>query len=409
MKALDSTLILAKNRLYSTDAYVRLLLLDLDGSTTIRWAIYPEDVTYDGDLYTALPAYVEALTETNQGRIEGLRISVSNATRQVSAYLENSELLGRNVTVRLVHSTQLANAAAQINFTYRIDQVTITDEVAVFDLGRENIVAQRLPRNRYIRSRCRHKFKDVHCGYLSDEFGPSSKQDLADARTSGGPFEKLGGWFVDHADTATADIAFSVSGSLMLNLVGANRQWLNANHAGLFVYRELTGNFDIETYFTPTSISVVNAGVLFLATSADSANWVGFRWRCTTGPTQQLATISTASGTSTVTAVGSVHQYARIVRSGSTVTWYSKAAAADAWTQQATGTYVSLPTALRIGFAGTNDAAASTQAMYFDYLRFSSGGIDTCDQSFDGVNGCRAHKNTLRYGGAPAIPRGRIM
>ena len=47
--------------------------------------------------------------------------------------------------------------------------------------------------------------------------------------------------------------------------------------------------------------------------------------------------------------------------------------------------------------------------MYFDYLRFSSGGLDTCDQSFDGVNGCRAHKNTLRYGGAPAIPRGRIM
>lgn len=36
-----------------------------------------------------------------------------------------------------------------------------------------------------------------------------------------------------------------------------------------------------------------------------------------------------------------------------------------------------------------------------------SGSLSTCDRTLDGDDGCRAHSNEPRFGGAPAIPRSR--
>lgn len=36
-----------------------------------------------------------------------------------------------------------------------------------------------------------------------------------------------------------------------------------------------------------------------------------------------------------------------------------------------------------------------------------AGALQTCDRTLEGVNGCRAHGNETRFGGGPAIPRGR--
>lgn len=36
-----------------------------------------------------------------------------------------------------------------------------------------------------------------------------------------------------------------------------------------------------------------------------------------------------------------------------------------------------------------------------------AGALPTCDRTLEGANGCRVHANQTRFGGAPAIPRGR--
>lgn len=38
-----------------------------------------------------------------------------------------------------------------------------------------------------------------------------------------------------------------------------------------------------------------------------------------------------------------------------------------------------------------------------------AGSLPSCDRTLEGVNGCRVHANQTRFGGAPAIPRGRAL
>lgn len=406
MITLPAALTTEKNKLKSTSPWVYLFELTLDDSTTARYAAYPEDVTFDGQTYTAIGAVVSARTEDSGNTIPSISVAISNVNRAMSAYLENAKIEGRAVRVRIVHTDHLGDANCKIDLNFRCNRVAVTDDAAVFELGQENLAALRMPMHRYIRTRCRWVYKDDHCGYPGDEFGPCTRQDFADPDT-GGPVAKLNGWCIDHPAYGTIDAGITTAGYLTVANVNAGPYgWLDTTHSGAFAYIELTGDFDAETFLDHASIATVNVGVLFLAVSSDSADWVGFRWRCTTGPTQQLARLSTTAGATTATALGSWHQYARLTRVGSLVTWYTKAAAGDSWTQQGQATHTGLDAALRVGFATHSDAVAAVTALRFDYLRVNSGGIASCDYSFDGENGCRAHSNTLRFGGAPTIPRG---
>ena len=165
MKTLTAALILSKNKLTNKAPWITLFEMDLDGTDYLRLAAYPEDVTFDGDIYTAFPAIVDTMKENAQGKLDSVNVHVANIDRTIIAYVENNNLLGRDITVRIVEADNLSDTDSKIDFVYRINQIHINAEVATFELGHEDLFALQIPRQRYIRTKCRHVYKDSHCSY----------------------------------------------------------------------------------------------------------------------------------------------------------------------------------------------------------------------------------------------------
>lgn len=169
MKTLNASLVLEKNKIASQSPWILLFELDLDGASYLRLAAYPEDITFHGNTYTAFPAVIENIKENSQGKFDTLNVSVANIDRTISAYVENNSLLGRDVTIKIVSKDYLSDSTAYLDFTYRINKIHVSSEVATFELGHENLYLMNIPRQRYIRTKCRHAYKDSHCGYTGSK------------------------------------------------------------------------------------------------------------------------------------------------------------------------------------------------------------------------------------------------
>ena len=232
---------------------------------------------------------------------------------------------------------------------------------------------------------------------------------MYDPRETGSPFEKRHGWWAlsAHACAAAAADADCLT---IANKTGAVAEWYDAAYDSAFIFKPMSGDFDAHTRLVNAAFTDDDRWAYFVVQeSAAATNWVAIAWVCA-GGAAGMRVLSTASGTTTVAATTATwYRYARIARAGDAWTFGVKAAAGDAWTTLH-GATRALTDPLRIGFTHSpRDAGVPTAGVSWDYLLFASGGLTTCDMTLDGGNGCRAHCNTTRYGGAPALPRGRIM
>jgi hypothetical protein len=415
VKTLTAALILEKNKLANTVPWITLLRVTLDDATVLRLAAYPEDVTFDSEVYTAFPCMVEAIGEVSSGNIGTLRVAVANVDKSISAYVENNDLLGNAVTVRVVHGAHLVISTDKIDFTYKINRITITEDVATFDLGHEDLVKLQVPRQRYLRGRCRFIYGDTQCGYPGDEFGLTTKQTLKHLATSAAT-EKINGWSIVYGNECDAyDISVTTEGYLTIrNNTGAVKEWWDAKRETAYAYKLVTGDFDVETLLVNTAWTADGLWAMFLAQSNSTASaWVALAWAHDVSTVASrvvaLSTALSTAGTVENDASSTWYRYARLVRAGNTITWYVKAASVDAWTALHSETRSDLGSQVRIGFTTCPRASgAATTTVQWDYLRVNAGGMPTCDYTLDGANGCREHKNTLHYGGFPAIPSGRL-
>lgn len=417
MKTLTAALIIEKNKLANTLPWIILLRVTLDDATILKYAAYPEDVTYNSEVYTALPMTVESIKENAQGRLEGVRVSVANVNRAISAYLENENLLGNTVTLLIIHAGHLISSTDCWSETFRINRISITEEVAVFDLGYEDLVKLQLPRQRYLRGRCRFVYQDAHCAYPDDEFGLTTKQTFKDPITTGGPFLKLHGWSVANAhECDTCDVSVTAAGYLThKNKTGSVKEWWDQKRETAYPYKIVSGDFDAETLLVnSTAWTADGLWAMFLAQSVTTAgHWIAIAWAhdVSTSPTRVVA-LSTTDGTAGTVehdATTTWYRYARMARAGNTITWYVKAAAADAWTTLHSEVRDDLGSQVNVGFTVCPRAAgAAVTTVQWDYLRINAGGLTTCDYTLDGPNGCRVHHNQTNYGGFPAIPTGRL-
>ena len=68
MKTLNSALILAKNQLYNVAPWVVLFELDIDGTDSWRLAIYPDDITWNGETWERFPAIFDSILDRTTQR-----------------------------------------------------------------------------------------------------------------------------------------------------------------------------------------------------------------------------------------------------------------------------------------------------------------------------------------------------
>ena len=413
MKTLNASLVLQKNKLYQAEPWIRLFAIEIDSTTTIYRAAYPEDVTWNGQTWLATPAWMDSETQQSSGRLSEVSIHIANVDQQVSAYVENNDILGRDVTIYVVSASDLTITTGVLSTSYRINRIRTTEEVASFELGHDDLFALQIPHQPYVRDKCRFVYgptwiagggdpDENYCAYPGDEFGPCTRQDFL----VGGDGEKGGGWVADNTDNATImNIDMTSSGKFYLNVASSGPwEFDDATQTAPWIYKRFKGDWDVNTVTTGLATSNGGLGFLIMSTT-DTTDWLAYMgYYSGSGKLQKRNTVN---GSSTDTHLSDNTGDIRIARTGSTFTFYRKDAFASTWTSIGTQERTDFPKELRVGlFCYTS--GTSTFTGLFSFFRFLSGGLTTCDYTFEGPNGCRHHQNTPNFGGFPGILAGRL-
>lgn len=154
-----------KNKLSTDSAF--LILLDIVLETeTVRLCYNTEDVTWNGNLYTAFPFELGEVTEDGSGTDPSVELKVSNVGRALQYVVESAN--GGNgyaVILRAVNSLNLSDSHAEVEEYFVVQKTTVNEEYIAFTLGTEYSSKTRRPLNRYMKNNCPFKYKGLRCGY----------------------------------------------------------------------------------------------------------------------------------------------------------------------------------------------------------------------------------------------------
>lgn len=158
---------LAKNALDDTGAW--LILLDVViGGDPLRIVYNNENITWNGNLYTAFPFEMDPIDEDAKGELPALKIRVSNVMRALQYYINESDgCIGATVTLRVVHSKHLELTEPEVEEVWAITQVASDDQWVTFTLGADYPVTARRPLWRFLKNFCPFEYKGVECGATS--------------------------------------------------------------------------------------------------------------------------------------------------------------------------------------------------------------------------------------------------
>lgn len=167
MRFLTSNLIQEKNKLASTSAWLPLVTVEVNASTTLRLVPNPTNVVFRGETYNAFGMEIDERTQDAKGGLHDLSISVSNVTREIGAYVEFNDLRGKRVGVMYVNSANLADDDAVVSEEwYEVMSVHVKGtKLVTFRLGHDRISQHQFPSGRFLRDNCRWIYKSVECGY----------------------------------------------------------------------------------------------------------------------------------------------------------------------------------------------------------------------------------------------------
>lgn len=141
-----------------------------DSINDLKIAGFDQDVTYQGEVYSKFPVTHEFIGENNQGQIDQVKVRLANVSRFTQLYLEQFDLRGKKVTIRMVWADRLADPDAHMDDVFYIDNYTADQKNVEFTLtGKFDVLGVDLPARRYARNYCAWKFKSAECGYIGGE------------------------------------------------------------------------------------------------------------------------------------------------------------------------------------------------------------------------------------------------
>jgi phage-related protein len=169
MLSIPAELIAKKNALYQSGAVIELLEIQISESAqTLRLTSNDEDVEWSGYTWTRFPFRGGEVSESSDGDLPRLDVQVSNVSRVMQGYIEQTEngLVGDTVIYRLVHSNHL-DQDPYLTETFEIVGTRCDVVWVTFTLGAENFLFRRFPLNTFKRNVCRwRQFKGTQCGYM---------------------------------------------------------------------------------------------------------------------------------------------------------------------------------------------------------------------------------------------------
>jgi len=168
-RSLDTTFTSEKNAQTSRPVYI-YTVHSFDGTKNLCLTNYDSDIVYNGITYSAFPINHDNIGENNTGEIPSVRVSISNVSRLIQAYLETYELRRKKVTIRMIWANQLADTDAYTDDIYYIDSYTADQNNVVFTLkSKFDLMGLELPGRKFSRNNCSWVFKGAECKYAGSE------------------------------------------------------------------------------------------------------------------------------------------------------------------------------------------------------------------------------------------------
>jgi phage-related protein len=156
-----------KNQELTTPIFLYAIQFDKQTNSWLRYTSYPENVTFDGLLYTKYVIWHDKISENLNGKIDRVNLTIGNVDRQIGYYLENyNGLREAEVRIKLVFLEELSNALVYDENVFAIADVSVNSEYADFVLASKlDVMDIRIPKRNYYRTFCTHIFKDEGCAY----------------------------------------------------------------------------------------------------------------------------------------------------------------------------------------------------------------------------------------------------
>lgn len=146
------------NKIATKSAWLVLLDVTLnDSSSTIFYITNNnEDVVFSGQTYSSLPFELDIRKDSLKGEIPSLNLRITNITRILMTYLEEtSGAIGSSVLIRVVNSDLLSEDYSDLEMTFDVIGCSYGEEWIEFSLGAPNPLRSRFPLYRYIADKCR--------------------------------------------------------------------------------------------------------------------------------------------------------------------------------------------------------------------------------------------------------------
>lgn len=125
------------------------------------FAAYDINVTF-GDPpieYIKFPITHDEITENVKGEIDATKVQISNISRLIEYYLQNYDLRGKKVSIKMVFANLLADPDAFIEFSNYIDSYSSNVKDVVFNImSKFDILGVTVPGRIFIKSHCQWLF-----------------------------------------------------------------------------------------------------------------------------------------------------------------------------------------------------------------------------------------------------------
>ncbi len=129
--------------------------------------------------YIRFPITHDEITENTKGEIDTTKVQLSNIARLVEYYLQNYDLRGKKVSIKMVWANKLDDPDCYIEFSNYIDSYSSNVKDVVFSLmSKFDILNVTIPGMIWLRDFCQWEFaspavrtagRGQECGYLGSE------------------------------------------------------------------------------------------------------------------------------------------------------------------------------------------------------------------------------------------------
>ncbi len=168
MKNLPLALRQAKNAFGQDSPWLPLIVLTLPAPDNTVFRIVPnnEDITFQGNVYTAFPVQINFPNETSTGQIPAFDLQVSNVTRVLQGHLEAlNGGVGATVQLIIVNAAHLTEDYAELTMYFDVLSATCNSMWVSLKCGAWNPLRRAFPPDKYFADHCNWQFKSAECAY----------------------------------------------------------------------------------------------------------------------------------------------------------------------------------------------------------------------------------------------------